>query len=169
MNQPRHPPSTADTKEKCSLLFGFARNQFLLKRKGHFSLVFCPQYFGQVAGLMRTRFCQNYFPGKGFGKTSADSFLNSEVASGGGGVWGGILRLLRCFLLANWGRDFWRRQTNCLNLLLSYTRHKPIAHLQLWFCHPAKTQFCDLCANHHPTLNFYQHILFLTDKDLCLV
>jgi len=32
--------------------------------------------------------------GKGFGKTSADSFLNSDVASGGGGVWGGILRLL---------------------------------------------------------------------------
>jgi len=41
--------------------------------------------------------------GKGFGKTSADSFLNSDVASGGG-VWGGILRLLRCFLLAKFGR-----------------------------------------------------------------
>jgi len=30
--------------------------------------------------------------------------LNSDVASGGGGVWGGILRLLRCFLLAKFGR-----------------------------------------------------------------
>ena len=29
-------------KEKCSLHFGFTRDQFLLKRKGHFSLVFCP-------------------------------------------------------------------------------------------------------------------------------
>src|SRR3989344_3485788 len=38
------PPrrASADTKEKCSLLFGFARDQFLLKRKGHFSLAFCP-------------------------------------------------------------------------------------------------------------------------------
>ncbi len=84
MNQPRHPPSTADIKEKYSLLFGFARDRFfLLKRKEHFSLVFLlteavyslgllitkalnescgsskyllphPQCFGQVAGLMRT-------------------------------------------------------------------------------------------------------------------
>src|SRR3989344_8854641 len=29
-------------KKKCSLLFGFARDPFLLKRKGNFSLVFCP-------------------------------------------------------------------------------------------------------------------------------
>ncbi|OIP25122.1 hypothetical protein AUK11_01240 [bacterium CG2_30_37_16] len=56
---------------------------------------------------MRTKFWQNYFLGKGFAKTSADSFfLNSDVASGGGGVWGGILRLLLFFLLANFGRIF---------------------------------------------------------------
>ena len=43
MRTPRHRlASLGDTKEKCSLLFGFARDQFLLKRKGHFSLVFCP-------------------------------------------------------------------------------------------------------------------------------
>ena len=43
MRTPRHRlADSADTKEKCSLLFGFARDQFLLKRKGHFSLVFCP-------------------------------------------------------------------------------------------------------------------------------
>ena len=44
-NESAPPPprkASADTKEKCSLLFGFARDQFLLKRKGHFSLVFCP-------------------------------------------------------------------------------------------------------------------------------
>ena len=47
---------------------------------------------------MRTKFCGNNFLGKGFRKTSADSsFLNSDVASGGGGVWGGILRLLHPF------------------------------------------------------------------------
>ena len=43
MRTPRHRlASLSDTKEKCSLLFGFARDRFLLKRKGHFSLVFCP-------------------------------------------------------------------------------------------------------------------------------
>jgi hypothetical protein len=53
---------------------------------------------------MRTKFWQNYFLGKGFAKTSAHLFLNSDVANGKGGVWGGILRLLRCFLLAKFGR-----------------------------------------------------------------
>ena len=42
----RKPHALASTpatpKEKHSLLFGFARDQFLLKRKGHFLLVFCP-------------------------------------------------------------------------------------------------------------------------------
>ena len=63
-----------------------------------------PRLCEAVAELMRTRFCENYFLGKGFRKTLGYSFLNSDVASGGGGVWGGILRLLRCFLLANFGR-----------------------------------------------------------------
>jgi len=35
---------------------------------------------------MRTKFWQNYFLGKGFAKTSAHLFLNSEVANGKGGV-----------------------------------------------------------------------------------
>ena len=45
MNESAPPPprkASADTKEKCSLLVGFARDQFFLKRKGHFSLAFCP-------------------------------------------------------------------------------------------------------------------------------
>jgi len=53
---------------------------------------------------MRTKFWQNYFLGKGFAKTSAHLFLNSDVANGKGGVWGGIFHLLRCFLLAKFGR-----------------------------------------------------------------
>ena len=53
---------------------------------------------------MRTKFCGNNFLGKGFRKTSADSFfLNSDVASGGGGVWGGILRLLLFLFWRNSG------------------------------------------------------------------
>src|SRR3989338_5904648 len=46
---------------------------------------------------------KKYFLGKGFAKTSADLFLNLDVANGKGGVWGGIFHLLRCFLLANFG------------------------------------------------------------------
>ena len=100
---------SATPKKKCSLLFGFARDRFFLKKERTFFL-WCSalQVFGQVAGLMRTRFCENYFLGKGFRKTLGYSFLNSEVASGGGGVWGGILRLLRFFLLAKFGWGFWR-------------------------------------------------------------
>jgi len=55
---------------------------------------------------MRTKFWQNYFLGKGFAKTSAHLFLNLDVANGKGGVWGGIFHLLRCFLLAKFGRGF---------------------------------------------------------------
>src|SRR3990167_6667053 len=36
-------------------------------------------------------------------KYSAHLFLNSDVANGKGGVWGGIFHLLRCFLLAKFG------------------------------------------------------------------
>ena len=47
---------------------------------------------------MQTKFWQNYFLGKGFAKTSAYLFLNSDVANGKGGVWGGIFHLfLFCF------------------------------------------------------------------------
>ena len=44
---------------------------------------------------MRTKFWQNYFLGKGFAKNPAHLFLNSDVANGKGGVWGGIFHLLR--------------------------------------------------------------------------
>ena len=52
---------------------------------------------------MRTKFWQSNFLGKGFAKTSTHLFLNSDVANGGGGVWGGILRLL-LFLFLGKGR-----------------------------------------------------------------
>jgi hypothetical protein len=53
---------------------------------------------------MRTKFWQNYFLGKGFAKTSADLFLNSDVANGKGGVWGGIFHLLLFLFGGNSGR-----------------------------------------------------------------
>jgi len=40
--------------------------------------------------------------GKGFAKTSTDLFLNSDVANGKGGVWGGIFHLL---LFLFWGNS----------------------------------------------------------------
>ncbi len=78
---------------------------FLKKGKGVFLSGFCPPSIRAVwRGEMRTRFCQNYFLGKGFGKTSADSFLNSDVANGKGGVWGGIFHLLLFLFWRNSGR-----------------------------------------------------------------
>jgi len=73
---------------------------------------------------MRTKFCGNNFLGKGFRKTSADSFfLNSDVASGGGGVWGGILRLL-LFL-------FWRNSGGLSILILDkFQQVKHQGHLK---------------------------------------
>ncbi|OGH51545.1 MAG: hypothetical protein A3H17_03285 [Candidatus Levybacteria bacterium RIFCSPLOWO2_12_FULL_37_14] len=76
---------------------------FLEKGKGVFLSGFCPPSIQAGGGTMRTKFWQNYFLGKGFAKTSADLFLNLDVANGKGGVWGGIFHLLRCFLLANFG------------------------------------------------------------------
>jgi len=70
-----------------------------------FFLGFCPPSIRAVRGAsMRTKFWQNYFLGKGFAKTSAHLFLNSDVANGKGGVWGGIFHLLLFFLLAKFGR-----------------------------------------------------------------
>src|SRR3989344_602499 len=62
MRTPRHRlADSADTKEKCSLLFGFVRDQFLLKRKGYFSLVFCPPSIraGSGATILSARAWRN--------------------------------------------------------------------------------------------------------------
>jgi len=64
--------ASADTREKCSLLFGFAHDQFLLKRKGYFSLVFCPPSIRAGGGTNVDLVLRKLFLGKGFGKTSAD-------------------------------------------------------------------------------------------------
>ncbi len=95
---------SATPKKNVSCFLDLAGVKFLLKRKGHFSLVFCPQGLGQCGGTMRTKFCKNYFLGKGFYKTSAHLFLNSEVANGKGGVWGGIFHLLLFLFWRNSGR-----------------------------------------------------------------
>ena len=50
------------------------------------------------------------FLGKGFAKTSADLFLNSDVANGKGGVWGGIFHLLLC-LFWEFGADKFEKES----------------------------------------------------------
>ena len=62
-------------------------------------MVFCPQGLGQVAEQCGLGFAKTIFWGKGFGKTSTDL----DFASGGGGVWGGILRLLLFLFWRNSG------------------------------------------------------------------
>ena len=64
-----------------------------------------------------TKFWQNYFLGKGFAKTSAHLFLNSDVANGKGGVWGGIFHLLLFLFLKNWGRTKNRKKFNIVSII----------------------------------------------------
>src|SRR3989344_5031689 len=79
--------------------------KFFLKKERTFFFGVMPSRSQAGGGTMRTKFWQNYFLGrKGFAKTSAHLFLNSDVANGKGGVWGGIFHLLRFFLLAKFGR-----------------------------------------------------------------
>jgi len=56
--------------------FDFRGGGFFLKWKGHFSFWGSTlQVFGQCGGAsIRTRFCKNYFLGKGFCKTSSNVF-----------------------------------------------------------------------------------------------
>jgi len=78
---------------------------------------------------MRMKFWQNYFLGKGFAKTSAHSFLNSDFTSGEGGVWGGIFHLLLFLFWRNSGRT-------CMHYtaLLQKNASFPIIYL----CHQVK-------------------------------
>src|SRR3989338_145922 len=89
--EPRQPP-----KKKTPFFFSFWGCEiFFEKGRGVFLSGFCPPSIRAGGGTMRTKFCKNYFLGKGFCKTSAHLFLNSDVANGKGGVWGGIFHLLR--------------------------------------------------------------------------
>jgi len=92
-------------KKKCSLLFGFGGGEISFESgKDIFLWGFCPPSIRAGGGTMRTKFWQNYFLGKGFAKTSAHLFLNSDVANGKGGVWGGIFHLLLFLFWGNSGR-----------------------------------------------------------------
>ena len=81
--------------------------KFFLKKERTFFFGVLPSRSRAGGGTMRTKFCKSYFLGKGFCKTSAHLFLNSDVANGKGGVWGGIFHLLLFLFWRNSGRDFW--------------------------------------------------------------
>ena len=62
--------ASATPKEKHSLHFWFGGGEISFEKgKGVFLSGFCPPSIRAGGGTMRTRFCQNYFLGKGFGKT----------------------------------------------------------------------------------------------------
>src|SRR3989344_5633192 len=103
MNRPTTARSARVSRKKMFSAFRIcARPISSKKERTFFFLGFCPP---SIRAVWRG-FNADYFLGKGFRKTSADLFLNLDVANGKGGDWGGILRLLRCFLLANFGRDY---------------------------------------------------------------
>jgi len=78
--------------------------KFFLKVERTFFFGVLPSRSRSGGGTMRTKFWQSNFLGKGFAKTSADLFLNSDVANGKGGVWGGIFHLLLFLFWENSGR-----------------------------------------------------------------
>ena len=97
--------------------------KFFLKKERTFFFGVLPSRSRAGGGTMRTKFCKNYFLGKGFCKTSAHLFLNSEVANGKGGVWGGIFHLLLFLFWRNSGRT-------CMHYtaLLQYNASFPIMY-----------------------------------------
>src|SRR3989344_7729233 len=98
--EPRQP-----RKKKHSLHFLFGGGEISFEKgKGVFLSGFCLPSIQAGGGTMRTKFCQNYFLGKGFGKTLGYSFVNLDVANVKGGVWGGIFHLLLFLFGGNSGR-----------------------------------------------------------------
>ena len=68
---------------KKNVLSFFKKNFTTIPEKqGTFFFGVLPSRSRAGGGTMRTKFWQNYFLGKGFAKTSAHLFLNSEVANG---------------------------------------------------------------------------------------
>jgi len=95
---------SATPKKNVPCFLDLAGVKFLLKVERTFFFGVLPSRSRAGGGTMRTKFCKNYFLGKGFCKTSAHLFSNSDVANGKGGVWGGIFHLLLFLFWGNSGR-----------------------------------------------------------------
>jgi len=75
---------SATPKKNVSCFSDLAGVKFFLKKERTFFFGVLPSRSRAGGGTMRTKFCKNYFLGKGFCKTSAHLFLNSDVANGKG-------------------------------------------------------------------------------------
>ena len=95
---------SATPKKNVPCFSDMAVVKFFLKKERTFFFGVLPSRSRAGGGTMRTKFWQSYFLGKGFAKTSAHLFLNSDVANGKGGVWGGIFHLLLFLFWRNSGR-----------------------------------------------------------------
>jgi DNA-binding XRE family transcriptional regulator len=95
---------SATPKKNVPCFLDLAVVKFFLKKERTFFFGVLPSRSRAGGGTMRTKFCKNYFLGKGFCKTSAHLFLNLDVANGKGGVWGGIFHLLLFLFWRNSGR-----------------------------------------------------------------
>src|SRR3989344_4172035 len=105
MNRPATASLHSATPKKNVPCFSdLAVVKFFLKNERTFFFGALPSRSRAGGGTMRTKFWQSYFLGKGFARTSAHLFLNSEVANGKGGVWGGIFHLPPFLFWGNSGR-----------------------------------------------------------------
>jgi len=77
--EPRQP-----RKKNTPCFLDLAGVKVFLKEERTFFFGVLPSRSRAGGGTMRTKFWQNYFLGKGFAKTSAHLFLNSDVANGKG-------------------------------------------------------------------------------------
>ncbi|PIV86298.1 MAG: hypothetical protein COW50_02260 [Candidatus Moranbacteria bacterium CG17_big_fil_post_rev_8_21_14_2_50_41_107] len=88
---------------------------------------------------MRTKFWQNYFLGKGFAETSAHLFLNLDIASGGGEVWGEILRLLLFLFWQNSNSNFFSPPPNFVFRFAKCAAKKEFVFVPPTHAHTTKT------------------------------
>ena len=87
MNRPATASLHSATPKKNVPCFSdMAVVKFFLKKERTFFFGVLPSRSRAGGGTMRTKFCKNYFLGKGFCKTSAHLFLNSDVTNGKGGL-----------------------------------------------------------------------------------
>src|SRR3972149_5325234 len=75
--------------------------KFFLKMERTFFFGVLPSRSRAGGGTMRTKFCKNYFLGKGSCKTSASFSLNSDSIDAKSVIWKGIFHLLRFLFWGN--------------------------------------------------------------------
>ena len=96
---------SATPKKNISCFLDLAGVKFFLKVERTFFFGVLPSRSRAGGGTTRTKFCKNYFLGKGFCKTSAHLFLNLDVANGKGRSAMRNFPFAPLFVLAEFGAD----------------------------------------------------------------